>query len=290
MRVNFAQPINDALKPILQSAINNVTLLAEKAKAVGARIGRVITLGLAAFKTGNAAEFFTSRLELGIAVAMDKLMLGLRTAAAFIGGALPPIFESLTSKLTDAKFWDGLENIFRSMGNIIGAEIQAALPFPDQKEIGKKRQIAGLQKDIGVMLMEQAGDTDLGAAVRQGVQDGFSESKKVNANFQEDPKIAVLRSVIEKLSSELKKPADEIEAGTARGTGLNPALDKFISKFFGQDEDEGNKPLSQHKVGSLTTNLGRVGGGGFGINFNLLVAVGNSTNARLTQVNKILLS
>jgi hypothetical protein len=285
--VNFAQPINDALKPILQLAIDRVGSLVEKAKGLGAQIGRTITIAFAAIKTGQGVKLFTTGLELGIAIAIDKLHLGLKSAVAFLAGALPPIFESLGAKFTDKNFWLGVENIFKSLGNSIAAEIRAALPMADQKEVERLRSLSELQGGIGKLQVEMAGNTDLGAALQEAMDKGLAASKNTIAAHKTDPAIAPLWEAHQAVKDSLKAYADSIEAATAKGTELHPELGKYLARILGTDKGEGDdKPReAAQTMGPLTTAQGRVGGG-FGITFSNLAAVGNTTNATLRQTNR----
>jgi tape measure domain-containing protein len=284
VRQAFGKPFNDALKPIIQSAIDGVTGLMQKAKDLGEKVGRAITIAFVAFKEGRMGELFGASLKLGIAVAMDKLFLGLKTAVAFLAAALPPIFAALGAKLSDPTFWQGLALYFEGFGKIIGAEIRSALPRPDMAKIENDKIFANLLLNSGAVHMGEAGGgTNIGAAIQSGLDAGIENAARVISETGESSRTTEARAGLSEITTSLKAAADALQKKTAESTQLNEAQARgIVSPGVGETATTAMKSA----MGTLTTSQGRVGGGGFGITFGTLASIGKKTNSLLTSIDK----
>jgi tape measure domain-containing protein len=285
VRQAFGKPFNDSLKPIIQSAIESVTGLMEKAKALGEKVGRAITIAFVAFKEGRMGDLFGASLELGIAVAMDKLFLGLKTAVAFLAAALPPIFASLGAKLSDPMFWKGLSLYFQGFGKLIGAEIRAAMPMPDMAKINNDKIFADMLLNSGSIQMGLAGGgTDLGEVMTTALDAGLKNASRVlNEGGAESTRTTEARAGLNEITASLKASADALQKKTAEQTKLNEADARGI--VTPDLAAETATTAMKSAMGALTTSQGRVGGG-FGMSFGTLASIGQKTNKLLGSIDK----
>lgn len=285
IRQAFGQPINDALKPILQAGIDKLTSLLEKARELGAKVGRAITIAFVAFKEGRAGELFSAGLNLAVAVAVDTLMRGLRGAAAFLAASLPPIFAALGAKFSDPAFWAGLAMIFKGLGNTLGAAIRRSLPNAvlNAKEIVEQNRIGEEQQKKGMLGINQAGNVDVGKAIKKAFGDGGQAAKDA-ASGPLGNGVTTARASLQAVTDSLGAAADKIQEATAASTALNPQ--EPSEPLATSIEDSVTKAV-QAKTSTLTTSRGRVGGGGFGISFgSSLIAVANKGNAIAAKIER----
>jgi len=284
VRQAFGKPFNDALKPIISSAIESVTSFMAKAKALGEKVGRAITIAFVAFKEGRMGELFGASLKLGIAVAMDKLFLGLKTAVAFLAAALPPIFAALGAKLSDPTFWGGLALYFQGFGKLIAAEIRAALPMADNQKIQQDISLAkGLLGAGSFMMRDAGGGVKIGDAIQSGVDAGIENAARVISETGESSRTTEARAGLSEITTSLKAAADALQKKTAESTQLNEAQARgIVSPGVGETATTAMKSA----MGTLTTSQGRVGGGGFGMTFGTLASIGKKTNSLLTSIDK----
>jgi tape measure domain-containing protein len=284
VRQAFGKPFNDALKPIISSAIESVTGLMQKAKDLGEKVGRAITIAFVAFKEGRMGELFGASLKLGIAVAMDKLFLGLKSAVAFLAAALPPIFAAFGAKLSDPTFWQGLALYFEGFGKIIGAEIRAAMPMPDMAKIENDKIFANLLLNSGAVLMGEAGGgTNIGAAIQSGLDAGIENAARVISETGESTRTTEARAGLSEITASLKAAADALQKKTGESTQLNQGEGGGI---ITPGDGETATTAIKSAMGTLTTSQGRVGGGGFGMTFGTLASIGKKTNSLLTSIDK----
>lgn len=280
LRQAFGAPINDALKPILQAGIDSITSLLEKARELGGKVGDAITIAFVAFKQGKVGELFSAGLSLGVAVAIDALMRGLRGAAAFLAAALPPIFSAAASKLSDPIFWAGVKNIFEGLGQTIAAAIQEGLPSSDQQIIEGRKGLAKKSFDLGGRQIGLAGGVDFGAVLGDSLKLAGAAAAKA-AGGDMSPGVAAAKANLKTLTDGFAVAAAKIKAETAAKTALKEGQGTAIAP---SPITEGVTGAIKDKLGSLTTSLGAVGGGGFGMSFPGVIAKISQSNTLLKKI------
>jgi tape measure domain-containing protein len=193
----IGQPINDALKPMLEGAIANIARLGEGLAAI-------IDIGRAAAEQGQLGELLLAGLELAAKEGVNLLAGGLRWAAQLPGPILMFGIRQVTRALTGdfnaifAGMASGLGSIFRGIGdlirsslggpfNAIVAHFQAGLEFAIGKllagmgkipKVGKWLGLDGFEaesfKDILDRAMEGASPEALKASGEQAIADGLA--------------------------------------------------------------------------------------------------------------------
>lgn len=282
VRKAFGKPFNDALKPIISSAIESVTGLMQKAKDLGEKVGRAITIAFVAFKEGKIGQLFSASLNLGVAVAIDALNRGLRGAAAFLATALPPIFSAAASKLSDPMFWSGVKNIFEGLGQTITAAIEEGLPGTEERTIEGRKALARKSFELGGKQMNLAGGVDFGAVIADALANGGAAAAKAAGGEMSKDVVKALGE-LKKINDSLKPAVNALQKKTAESTQLNQAEGGgIITPGVGEAATTAIKSA----MGTLTTSQGRVGGGGFGMTFGTLASIGKKTNSLLSSIDK----
>jgi|GEM_PF-2910636 len=265
LRKEFGKPFNDALKPILQSTIDALTSLMDKARSFGKSVGRAITIGFVAFKDGRMGELFTKGLSLGTALAVDTLMRGLRGAIAFLATTLPPLFASLGAKLTDPVFWEGLGYLFQGFGKLVAAEIRAALPGADKEEYAHNVRMGKTLMTSGGGMINASGNGDnLAETLKTAITAGAVAAKEAALEGGASESLKAAQESWKTLMGELGKKAEAIEKATAAATEMKTGKREgggIITENMGPNEtvaDTVNK-----SVAPAVLSLARIGGGGF---------------------------
>ena len=149
--LSFGQPINDALRPMLDAAIEKVGLLKEAA----ARVGAAVSAGMKAVVA--ISQEFTGA-EMG-KLALDSLTLAFKEAVNLLYKSLVGSFFAavqmlveqvksvilLFSILTTAEFWKGLGNVLLGLARSFGA---AMLEFIAQA-VENLKTIPGISALLG---------------------------------------------------------------------------------------------------------------------------------------------
>ena len=125
--LSFGQPINDALRPMLDAAIEKVGLLKEAAARVGTAVSAGMKAVVAIFQEFSGAEMGK--------LALDSLTLAFKQAVNLLYKSLVGSFFAavqmlveqvksvilLFSILTTAEFWKGLGNVLLGLARSFGA-------------------------------------------------------------------------------------------------------------------------------------------------------------------------
>ena len=263
LRKAFAGPINDALKPILQAGIDNMTLLLGKAKDLGEKVGMVIREVFEIFKSGKSLDLLKAGLFVAFAGAGDLLMRGFRSALAFLGTALPPILAASFAKITDGRFWSGVSDLFSGLGKGLAAEIKSALPMADMEEIARMKEHSALLQESGLLKMGLAGNVNMGDVVKQALADGATAAAAALSAPKSEGLTAALNGM-EKILADARAAvlAGMLPAGkTKTGTAIAPTPNSE-----GESLAEKVKKAASPAVMSLT----RVGGGGVAFSSTVL--------------------
>lgn len=279
VRRSFAQPILDALKPVLTGAIDRLNALRAKAAEVGQAVRDIFLGAFVLVRDGQAMQLLSAGFRVAVAGAIDLLMRGLRSSVAFLASALPPIFESAFSKLQDPLFWQGVGGLLKGVAANFAAEIRAGL--------GRSEEAAGLRRsgalamEIGGKAMAMAGDgrdvgevlaTSLEAGLQAAAEAGLGPSSKGYRDA-----IAAFRELLQGVATEVGKLKEEavipgVSPG-ATGEGAGTRLD-------GLTEPGGTRG----QAFTFADGLARVGGGGFGRMITPMVSLQQRTNQILQNI------
>jgi tape measure domain-containing protein len=281
VRRTFAQPIVDAIKPMITRAISLVESWKDAAARAGKAVGGAILAGFALIKSGRSLELLKVGLRLAFMQAGDILMRTLRAAVAFLATALPKIFAGATETIKEPAFWYGLKLIFRGLGKALGAEIRDSLPLADGEKIASQRRssdqllklgnaniglAAGGQKSASEILGGAL--VDAGKAAKEAfggeATEGLKDARKAMAEL-----VGTVKADIAALRKEAAVPPP---AEGATGDSNAARL------------DGGEVAGKSGQSFGLTTSLGRVGGGGFGISFPSLISETKRGNGILEKI------
>jgi tape measure domain-containing protein len=281
VRRTFAQPILDAIKPILQDAIGLVGTFKATAEKAGKAIGDVLLSTFALIKGGKGLDVLKAGLKLGFTTAIDLLMRGLRSAVAFLAATLPPIFAMAMSKLTDPVFWQGLGLMVKGIGQSIGAEIRASLPGADTGAINAQRDRSDMLIRSGAARIEMAGDGQkIGDVLTDALLAGGIAAKEAFGGTGQAVKDAA--DDYKDLMETVRKETEELLRRAAVSGPKEGATGDANSGPLTNIGDTVKSAVGQAMT--LTTSLGRVGGGGFGRTFLPMVNEAKKSNQLLATI------
>ena len=326
-KAEFAAPITDALKPLLDAAIGKIAELREIARSAGEVIGKTLLVAFSLIQSGRLMDVVRVGLGVAIAAGMDLLMRGLRGAVAFLSTAIPPVFSAAVSVLKDPNLWRGIATILVGVGDGLAARLKSSFfgftrDFKREnieKAIGHyKEQIANEQGDgFRKQKLEEAlaraeaslveldkGDPHLQAiANAQKTQDqGIDLIGKAGSGINMAETLAnSLTAGMKASKNELMAPMSEaLREMLSRWKELSAeqkdAVAQLVEKF--KPEEPGDMGDARSGRGAfaggpqmknsatLTTSLGRIGGGGFGMTFLPMVTEAKKGNALLTKIEK----
>jgi len=273
----FAAPIIDHLKPILNRAIGMLESWKEKARGAGTAIGQALLAAFALIQDGKALQLFQAGFRFAIQGALDLLMRGLKGAIAFLAAALPPVFEAAMATLRDPMFWDGLGKIFIGLAQLISAEISRALGQQDvaiAKEAG-----AGVNlKQGGQMISASGGGYSASDVIAEALFRGTEEAVWAMSGEASDGFKAA--------KDDLKELLDTMRAKVA---ALKKEVQITIPQTNGEaPPDEGTDPVKGGKavIGTLAESQVRYGGLGFGMTFTPMITEAKKSNGLLAQIAK----
>lgn len=274
----FAAPIIDNIKPLLASAMEKIESLKAKAREMGQVIGKSLLAAFALIKTGRTVDLMRTGFNFAIASAMDLLMRGLKSAVAFIANALPPVFDAALKVLSDPNFWKGIGLLLEAAANKMGSIIARAIG-----ENGRADAMDGRTQMLSKLGTQQiqssaAKDVDIGAILTDALMKGGEAAAAAfgktgeNAKRAQDEFKSVLASVKDVAAKMKEATAVPKVEDTGETTGGGDAISTPTAS---------KKPFE-----TLTTALGRIGGGGFGISFSPMIAQQQQANKLLTQISK----
>lgn len=280
----FMQPILDAVKPVLDAAIQKVNALRERAAAFGREMRDAMAAMFVLARDGRTMELLSSGFRVAVSGAMDLLMRGLRSAVAFFATALPPVFDMALAKFKDPAFWQGLGEIFQGLGHQITSAIKTA--FGNEKGAEMHRKLGEKFVELGGERITGAGEGhDVAEVLGKSFTEGFAAAVKAGtgpsskgyrdalANFRE-----LMRSV--------SKTVDEL-LGDA---GIKPPSGGGGGDTGGGDDDDEEERKRVGRASFIRGRLARVGGGGFGAMIvpalDPVVREQKQTNRRLDKTNK----
>ena len=324
---SFVQPMLEGMSPFLALMVEKIGTLKQVAVTAGAAIKDAMFGAFVLIKEGHLGEVLGAGLHFAVAGAIDKLMQGMTMVLAFLTTALPPVLHAAIAIFSDPHFWDALGNACRGLGLIVAAEIQKAIPgmadavnhagdamegalrklvvashffLPEENEQilkftpraergkGEATDMSSLYLDLAKIQMQFVKSGDVVKAGAQGLADGLLLAGDVGKNWQESPSVREAKAKIEGL---MKSVADKIEdlkqaSEVPEPPGGKPHRPDGLP-------DDSTPPADDKKSASatshvLTTALGKIGGGGFGMTFLPMLSLAQQGVSEQKKTNSLL--
>jgi len=280
--LTLGQPINDAIRPLVEQAIGLVQKLTPLATEAGQRVKEAVMFVIAAFKSGQLLDLVSSGLKLAFAVGVNALVNGFRTAIEF--------FWNL---LTDGAMWKSLGTTLLGLVGGFGAALLNAFQTPIvYLQAGMEWVIAhllkGLLKIPGMNELlgfdESVVETHFGRILKDRQETG---AELFGLNFKEMAEAA--QGMIGQGAPQLGERVAEAARKAGESTGSELIDTRGLRDNFGKvaqsirdtmpKPEEAAKTVaaagkvsgsapSAAKLGSsslapIVTSLGKVGGGGY---------------------------
>ena len=307
--LSLGQPINDALRPLIASAVEMVSTLGPMAAQAGAAVRDAISFVLAAFQSGQLPGLIASSLRLGFLSAVNALVNGMRLAVSF--------FWHL---LTDSAMWASLGTTLYGLAAGLGAALLNAFQAPIiYLQSGMEWVIAHLLKG----LLKIPGMSDLMGLDADAVDTSFESiyngwkargAELFGINFREMANAAgevvngSAPQLGERVAIAAQKAADIGTGDLIDTTGLKADMGRLVDSIretlpqpaevrqaAGAAKTNPAATTAQSlataaRLAPIVTSLGRVGGGGYVTGTldaqrenNRLT---NETNRLLTDLNR----
>jgi hypothetical protein len=278
--LTLGQPINDALRPLIEQAIGLVAKLTPMAAEAGKRIKEAVQFVIAVFHNGQALNLITSSLQLGFAAGINALVSGFRYAVSF--------FWHL---LTDGAMWKSLGVTLFGVAAGFGAALLDAFNTPIvYLQAGMEWVVATLLKGLlKIPGMDElfgfdssAVDSDWGTNLnsrREAGGDLFGIRPKEIAAAAAEIISGSAPALGDSIAAAAKKAGEFGGSNLIDTTRMKESLDGIIASMPGiVPESEAVKAAgkSAGKSGAATTtgqvaarlepivtSLGKVGGGGY---------------------------
>ena len=197
VRIAFGQPLNDAIKPILELALTNFKALQEQATKWGEKLGEAISVVFEAFKSGEIIALLKAGVNVAFQGGIDLFMRGLAGATAFLAKALPPIFEVALAKLSDPNFWKGIGFMLQGAAASFGATMQRAL---GREDLAKSlRRQSYLQNQAGTQFIGEAGGKDFGATLKKVIGEAGAASRDAFKSMPKSGDLTKAQSAFDQL-------------------------------------------------------------------------------------------
>jgi hypothetical protein len=298
MMAEFGKPIIDALKPFLDMAIARVEEMKVKAAEMGNSLKTGVNALMAAFQTGNLTKLITASFELAIINAVNKFAAGITGTMAFLSSSLGDIMAAIGKGLKGS----GLMDIFKSLFDGIVNSIKSAL-YAMLSEMAGMLYMSGKQKHYSTQsqtLGETAGwnfegakwslaTLDLASGIDAMSEDLTSAIEKGRKAFEDSTAQPFIDPGFAKRKFDGVREAiqGQMDLNQKAAEDAARALDQKL-KGSALPEGDGGGPLSNARstLGTLTTSLGRVGGGGFGMTFFPMISEQRKGNSLLARIDR----
>ena len=282
--LTLGEPINDAIRPLVEQAIGLVQKLTPLAAEAGKRVKEAVQFVIAAFQSGQLLDLLTSGLKLAFAVGVNTLVNGFRVAVEFFWNLITDgtMWKSLGTTMLGlvAGFGAALLNAFQTpivylqagMEWVIAHLLKGLLKIPGMSELlgfesgdveTRFGQILKDRKETGAELfgmnfkeMAEEAQGLLGKGAPQLGERVAEAARKAGAAEREDLiDTSGLRDSFGKVAQSIRdtmpKPEDVKQAATAA------AKTSTETAPIRQANQQANR------LAPIVTSLGKVGGGGY---------------------------
>jgi len=243
--VTIGTPVNDFLKPILAANI-------QRMQALNLQVKSYLTLLTSASKEGRLGEFLGASLQLAMANAINVFAGGARGVVAYLGAAIPPVFEAAVDILTSKRTQIFFTALFRGMGEILSSVIKNALSnLPGLDYLSEQ---AGADEQRGLAYMAQArnqlGRADMGAAFAR-VTKGMEDAAKAGADAYKSASSEELIPTGE-MRKRFTNIANELNADALKNL-MNPSVQGVAEASKSLEDSLGGLNLTVEKAAKKTT-------------------------------------
>lgn len=286
LMAEFATPIVDSIKPILNRAIDLIDSFKEKARAAGKVVGDALLAAFAMIQSGRVGELLEVGLRVAFTSAVDTLMRGLRSAMAFLGAVVKGIFDYISDRLGDPMFMEGVKSIFRGLGDLLGIAIQKGIADLEEsmgkvgaagqrrKLINKDQERADQNFFMGSQAIANSSGSFSDAMAKAMIEGSAAAYKEAKAPISEKMKQAL--DDYKKIIADMREGMAKLKQEVAMPDAPNVTAPTPLTEAPAQ--------AAKGILGTLTTSLGRVGGGGFGMTFTPIVTEQKKTNVLLNKL------
>lgn len=146
VRAEFGRPINDALKPLLDTSTKRIEKLAATARSIGEAIGYGLRFTVEAFQQGEVSGLVANSLKLGFAEGINSFWRGTQGWLSMLGAGLIETIKTgmmVFNIMTDVSFWSGVGVALLS---VLQAAVAAAMGGLSQATASFLTMIPGAEK------------------------------------------------------------------------------------------------------------------------------------------------
>jgi hypothetical protein len=273
----FAAPILDNLKPIMDAFMTQLQGMKAKAAELGKSVGDSLLQAFALIQSGRTFELVEKGMIMAFTMGIDILRRGIMSVVAGLGAGLSVLFKELASTLFTPATLYGLKLVLLGIAKQFGNEIRANLPLADMEKISRSNKAAQQQVDLGIANMKLGTqDFDPGRSLAKSTIAFGLAAKDSFGEMGENAKTAMgeFKSALKSVSAE----ADKLRAKTA--VPKAPVIEEQAVTPMSAAAKKLETPMV------LTTALGRIGGGGFGMSMQPMVSEQRKTNLKLDAIIK----
>lgn len=120
LMVAIGTPVNDFLKPIIADNTARLEIFTIQFKAF-------LNLLKGASQQGQLGAFIGASLNVALIEAVNIFSAGIRGSVAYLGAALPGVFNAAVDELTQPRIVSFFENLFSGLGHILEANLKSVL-------------------------------------------------------------------------------------------------------------------------------------------------------------------
>jgi len=274
------------MAPFLAYAREKVDGLKAAGTAAGEAIKNAMLTAFVLVKEGRVGELMGVGLHVAISGAIDALFRGASAIVGFLATALPPVFSAAIAILRDPNFWQGISNALQGAGVLLGIEIQKSLPFGVRKSdayIKDMETLASVDMMIARKKFGEAKGGDVAKAGAEGLVAGSAEFMRVMTDWIPSKDLVEAKAAWQSIQDSVTESVEKIKEKFAV-----PEVKEGTKSKHNGEIDEATPEAKDKKAFSaptvLTTALGRIGGGGFGMTFMPMLAEQRIANGFLRQV------
>ena len=280
---SFGQALGESIRTLMPTTERIVAMFA-KAREIAKNIGNIVLGILALIQNGRLREVISAGFNLAILGAIDLLMRGVKAAAATLASGLAAVFIRLQDLFTDPLMKAAMIQLFGGLGKIIAGELKMAIgTLPGMGNLFEEgdSDVAQGRKSVGAAGTNFANAMDRQASIGEflvGMLEEMGAAGK-EAFGETGQGVKDAAGAFRKMLDEVKAQVDAVRGQFAptEGGGEN----EFSPVEFGESIAK-----SVGQAMTLTTSLGRVGGGGFGATFMPMVSEARKSNQLLTRIER----
>lgn len=299
VRAEFGRPINDALKPLLDSSTAKIEKLAETARTIGEAIGYGLRYTIEAFQQEEVSGLVANSLKLGFAEGINSFWAGTQGWLSMLGAGLGEAVKTgimVFDIMRNVSFWAGvgvallsvlqaavagaMGGLSQSMASFLtmipGAEkykeFAEGLALEFYKASSKymttsENSTNGLIDEYGGRVMERY------IATLSGLSTAFEKG------YNNTPDVWDTTSYRENI----KSASDRIVAALAAQDKERAVKDQQEGKKVKREKEDTTPPMRVNWETVFAGSLAKVGGGGYG---RMMLSAENVPQKQLAEQKK----